>query len=230
MQVSFIVDIVAVLAIAGIVFLYTKRGLIGSIFRFAKLILAVLISRFAGPWIGEKLNSAFIGEKMYGFVSGKVGELCAQLPDAGADTIASSFPDFLMTDAVRERIASAAEGQEGEAFREAVSRSISEPIASAVSNVIGYLLAFLISFVLLTVLLFVLSHVIDRIPVLGTVNHVCGALLGVVLSLIFLLIVSSLMKAIFSDVYGETKVVRFFGDSVLPKFGQMFDLGGLWFS
>ena len=230
MQASVIIDVVAVLAIAGIIFLYTKRGLIGSIFRFAKLIIAVLISRFAGPWVGAKLNEAFIGEKMYGFVSGKVGDLCAQLPDAGTDTIVSSFPKFLMTDEVRERIASAAEGQEGEAFRETVSRSISEPIASAVSNVIGYLLVFLISFVLLTVLLFVLNRVIDHIPVLGTVNHVCGAILGVLFSLILLLIVSSLLKAIFPDAYGETTVIRFFGDSMLPTFGQMVDLGGLWFS
>ncbi len=227
----FILDLVLLLVGASIVIACYKKGFFKSVIQFFKTILAFLTAYFLGGsvarWICEKWISGAVRDRIYP----KISEIYQNTADSfGADQVLSAVPDFLVSDTLKEQL-SAVEGN-GEEMVSSMTDIISDPVASVISNAIGYIGVFLLSLVALWLIAMLLDGLIDKLPLIGTLNRVLGLLLGLMIATAVLLVVSSLLKLIFvnSPIYTESILTRFFGEMTLPRPFRFLDVGGTWLS
>ncbi len=228
-----ILDILFVAVAVVLIALGAKRGFIKSLIRSAKLLLSVIFAYLLGPQLGLFLKNKFIGTPVYNFVYEKVNGLYLDATSSiNMDQITSSFPQFLMTEEVKQQIAGATSTESGEAMVQSVTQGIAEPISGLISNILGYVLVFVLAFVGLTVVAWLLTALSERIQLLGTANHVLGGIWGALNALIILFMAASVIKLFFAqtDFYQQTVVVRFLGDSALLEAIKIFNIGSAWFS
>ena len=221
--------IIAIIMIA----LGIKRGFIKSLIRSAKLILSVVLAYLLGSHLGLILKDSFIGTPVYNFVYEKVNALYLDASSAvNVEEITAAFPQFIMTEDLKQQIADATSAESGEALVESVTLGIADPISTLISNVLGYILVFVLAFVGLSVVAWLLTALTDKIKLLGAANRVLGAVWGALMAAIILLMVASVIKLFFgeTDFYQQTVVVKFFGDSALLEAIKIFNIGSAWFS
>jgi len=221
--------IIAIIMIA----LGIKRGFIKSLIRSAKLILSVVLAYLLGSHLGLILKDSFIGAPVYNFVYEKVNALYLDASSAiNVEEITAAFPQFIMTEDVKQQIADATSAESGEALVESVTLGIADPISTLISNILGYILVFVLAFIGLSVVAWLLTALTDKIKLLGAANRVLGAVWGALMAAIILLMVASVIKLFFgeTDFYQQTVVVKFFGDSALLEAIKIFNIGSAWFS
>ena len=101
----------------------------------------------------------------------------------------------------------------------------------ALPNVLSYLLVFVLSFVLLTVITFLMGAAIERLYIIRRIDIILGALVGVLFAGMLLLVAASVIKflPVSQQMYQDSTVIRFFGESSFLKTFKFFDFGRAWF-
>ena len=98
-------------------------------------------------------------------------------------------------------------------------------------NIISYVLVFVLAFVLLTVLTFLIGAAIERLYIVRKIDMVLGALFGIVWAGMLMLVAASIIKSVPSaqEIYRESTVIQFFGESTFLETFRFFDFGKAWF-
>ena len=228
---NWVVDGLFVLVGLAIIFSGAKRGLIKSVIHFFKTLLAFFAAYLWGSALGAFLRDRFIAEPVRSFVYDKFNGLYTQAAEGfDAQAALGSLPQFLQTEEVRAKLASA-EGT-GEALVNSMTDAVATPIATVFSNILGYVLVVLLAIVVLSIGAAILTHVIESWKLLDRLNTILGAVLGLLVAAVVLLAAASVIKFFFgnAELYTNSIVVRFLGDSGLLKALSFLDLGGNWFA
>ncbi len=230
MNVQMILDILFVALAAFLIGLGIYRGFIKSLIRSAKVLLSLILAYFLGDKLGLLFKNTWIGNWVYGGVYNNVNEFYQNASSAvNPDELLSNFPDFVVTDEVRQTIADATSSESGSALVESVSNAISDPISTAISNVLGYVIVFVLALIGLSVVAWLLTAVIERIAFLGLANRILGGIWGALTGALILFVFASIIKLFFggTEIYTSSVVVKFFGDSGVLQVLRIFDIGSL---
>ena len=223
-----IADLIFVAIGLVIILVCIYRGFLKMMIRTFSLLIAVLLTYFIGGHVASLLCNGFIGSmvhnSMYESVNSIYMETAGQIDPAQA---LEQIPAFLRTEELQNKIAQL--GASGEEWVNTVTDALSAPIASLISNIIAYVLVFVLALVGLFFLSKILDAVVENITLLDRVNKILGGIWGVLLAVMVLFMVSSIMKLFFanSEIYTNSVVIRFFGDSALLGFLKIFDIGSL---
>lgn len=223
-----IADILFLVVGVGLVLVCAKRGFLKSAIHFLKTVLAFVFAYLFGGKLGQFLCDKFIAAPVREWVYGRLEGLYTQAASSvNAEAIASEFPDFLLSDEIKENL-SAAEGS-GEELLNTMTDSIATPAATVISNILGYIGVFVISLVLLWVAAIVLTKLVERITFLHRINTALGALLGLLIAVTLLFVAASVIKFISaeSELYTGSVIVKFFGDSALLEKLKFLNIGNL---
>ena len=230
MGIQLILDLAFVCIAAVIIIISAKRGFIANLVHSCRWILSFVAAYLFGPSLGGILNSAFIGNAVRGFVYGRVDALYQSASESfGAEQIAEKLPAFLLTDKVRAEL----DGMQGSGTElvNSVTDTVATPIATLISNILGYIGVFLIALLVLWFAVKLVNGLLDKITLLGAVNHVLGCVWGILLASLLLFMLSSAVKLFLggTEWYQSTVIVKFFGDSALLQTLKILDIGSAWF-
>ena len=223
-----IADILFLVVGVGLVLVCAKRGFLKSAIHFLKTVLAFVFAYLFGSKLGQFLCDKFIAAPVREWVYGKLEGLYTQAASSvNADAIAAEFPDFLLSNEIKANL-SAAEGS-GEELLNTMTDSIATPAATVISNILGYIGVFVISLVLLWVAAIVLTKLVERITFLHRINTALGAVLGLLIAVTLLFVAASVIKFISaeSELYTESVIVKFFGNSALLEKLKFLNIGNL---
>lgn len=223
-----IADILFLVVGVGLVLVCAKRGFLKSAIHFLKTVLAFVFAYLFGSKLGQFLCDKFIAAPVREWVYGKLEGLYTQAASSvNVDAIAAEFPDFLLSDEIKANL-SAAEGS-GEELLNTMTDSIATPAATVISNILGYIGVFVISLVLLWVAAIILTKLVERITFLHRINTALGAVLGLLIAVTLLFVAASVIKFISaeSELYTESVIVKFFGNSALLEKLKFLNIGNL---
>lgn len=228
---NWIADVILLIVAAFIIWRCTANGFVRGLLRFARTFIAILLAYLLGSTVGAYFYDSFIKEPVYESVYEKVDSLRegaeAELTSA---ELAEKFPDFLMTPELQQKLESLDQGAEN--WVASVSETIATPLATVISNVIAYVLVFIVAFILLSIVIWILNGLVDKIKILGLVNHLLGFVWGALLAICLCFAVSSIMRVLLgsSELYTQSTVIRFFGESSVLKFLGFLDIGETFLS
>ncbi len=213
---GYIIDFIFILVGLALILACAKRGLIKSAIHFCKTILAFVFAYLFGSKLGQLVCEKWILSPVRDWVYGKLEGLYAQAADGvSVESIASAFPDFVISDEVKASLQNA--NGSGEVLLNDMTDAIATPAATVISNVIGYVGVFLISIVLLSLAALLLTKLVEHISFLNTVNTVLGGVLGLLIALTLLFVAASAIKFVAGSTawYTNSVIVKAFGDSKL---------------
>lgn len=216
---KYIVDLIAVVLAAFIIFRCARKGFFLTILSFFKFLLAVLAAYFFGGKLGALLGDAFINQSIYDSIYKKFNEIY-QSASAGfnVESVKSAIPAFLRTDEMMAQL-NGLEGS-GAELVESMSKTVADALSAVVCTVVGAILMFLIAMLVLTVVYAVLKAIKSKFRLLGIADGVLGAVFGCLISCLVLMLFGSIVKLFFgtTEIYSASKIVRFFGDATLTDF------------
>lgn len=223
-----IIDIILIAFGLIMILCYAKRGFFKSVIHSLKGIIALVLAYFFGGRVAAIVSEKFISEPVRDAVFKKVDSIYQSTAGSvDVEQLTTSFPDFIMTEEVQSKIASA-EGT-GESLVNSVTDAIASPIATVISNVIGYVLVFLVALIGLWIIASILDKIVDHLLILSTVNKLLGGVLGAIIAAVILFVVGSVMKYFFAenDIYVNSVILKFFGESSLLETHKFLDVGSL---
>lgn len=224
----YILDILFGIVLLIIVIKCAKNGFFKTLIRLARVILAAVAAYLFGSRVATFLADKFLSAKIYSGVHGKIEGLYQKASDSfNADTIFNAFPKFLLPQSIQDQIANS--GDTGEALVESASQTLAGALTKIVSLAIGYVLVFVVALILLSIVAAIIGAIIKRLNILGTLDHVLGALVGVLEAWILLTLVSSVLKFFFAEAafYTQSHAVKFLAETPITKFLSFLNLDGL---
>ncbi len=211
---NYIIDLIfAAFAIITVI-VFAKRGFFLSLLKFFKLLLAFIAAHLWGDSLGKFLSDKVFYTPIRNSIFSKLNGIYEGATDSfNVETATNAIPQFLRTDAFMQKLNSLDES--GEALVNSISDSVATALSNVICSVVGFLLVFVVAFLALTILYWILKGLRGKIPVVGTVDTLLGALLGAVFAFLILLAVGSVLKFFFGndDFYTKSILIKFFGDS-----------------
>ena len=223
-------DILFLVIAAIMILICAKRGFLKSVIRFARLLIAFISAYLFGGMLGGFLYNSLFFDPVYDFFYKKIEAIYNGTAAAlHVDQVLEQLPDFLVTDAMRANIIAAQES--GTDMIHSVTTAVATPVATLISNLTGYLFVFVVTLLLLWIGVAVLDKLIEKIAFLHKVNTLLGALWGAFAAILLLLVLSSLIKAFFSNssVYTDSIILKFLGESAFLKGVKFLDIGSKLF-
>lgn len=221
---TYIFDLVLLAVLLFIMIYCCVRGFFKTVFRSLRLVFSVIIAYSLGKPVGAFLDRAFIHGWTYNGVYAKIQALYESVSEAlDVNKILSLFPNFLISDSVREQLKNSEES--GEELVVAASESISSALSHFISMVVAYILVFILAWILLWLITKLLGNVIHKIPVIGTIDHILGAALGLLIGWILMSMVCSLFRFFLSssEFYTNSYVLKFFAENPITKYISFLD-------
>ncbi|HEX2937386.1 MAG TPA: CvpA family protein [Ruminiclostridium sp.] len=186
---SFLLDAVTAIIFIVIIFGAYKKGFVRSLIELlgtvVSIIIAFQLSFPFGNWIDGTFMQKFVNNSITRLVSNNgnnsnevINQLLSAVPKA-AETTLSSLNNGL--------------GTLGSKALEAVISAVSVPLSSLISRS----MAFFIIFALCMVLLGIIAHATDvifKLPVIGSINSLAGAVIGFVEAVIVIFIISAVIS------------------------------------
>lgn len=214
--------VVALLIISG----FAKRGFLASILKFARLIIAVVLSYFFGTKAGAIIGEKFLNVRIYDWVYGKVTGLLENNTDI--QSVINGIPEFLLNDELKGQL-QALQGSPDELAGKATDL-IAPPASTFICNVLGYILVFVAALLLLAIVSAILRAIIKSVKPFRVIDSLLGAVLGVAVSAVLLFIAGSVIQSFFGSeaFYTESIVVKFFGESSVLDVFRFLDVGKTW--
>lgn len=179
--------------------LFTVRGFLKSLMSFGKTLISFAVAAFCGPMVSEFLADKVFGKGITGFVYEKLNSFYGSATDAidltvlfeKLDTDLAWIKGFGVDVSTLEADYGTLTGATADDLYE-LSKTIASPVVNAISSVVAYIGLFIVSLLLCAVLTFVLSgisDIIEKIPVVGKLNHFLGFLLGIATGALVVIIV-----------------------------------------
>ena len=189
-----VLDLVPIAILLFFAALFAVRGFLKSVLSFGKTFISVIVTYIFGKPVSRLLESRVFSTKITDFIYDKLSGLY----DSAAETFDLSVVfdklnnNFSWVKSFGVDIGKLEEqygnmtGASADNLRE-ISITIATPVARVVSNVCAYLGLFVVALLICFILSFVLtglSDLIDKIPVVGKMNHVLGLIFGIITGII----------------------------------------------
>ena len=200
-------DFLPLIVIAAFVLAFSIKGFIKTLMLFSKTVTAFICAIIFGSAAANLYSSLFVNKMVTDFVYDKLAgfyDSALQAFDLSA-LFEKINTDFAWIGKFGVDVASLSESYgkmtaAGANELYSLASSISAPMVRLISNLLGYISVFVLVFVLCFVLALLakgLTKLLDKIPVVGKINHilvgVMGLVYGVVLVLILVYVIDSLM-------------------------------------
>ncbi|MBE6530295.1 MAG: CvpA family protein [Ruminococcaceae bacterium] len=228
MTATYIFDIVLLVVLLFILIRSCVQGFFKTVFRSLRFVLSILAAYFLGKPIGEWMDRTFIHGWTYNGVYDKINGLYQSASESfNVQKILSSFPKFLIPQSMREQIENMDET--GEALVTSASEAVSSAISHFISMLVSYILVFVLAWILLWLFTKIFGNIIHKIPVVGTVDHVLGAVLGLLIGWTLMSLICSLFRFFFSssEFYTGSYVLKFFAENPITKYVSFLDFYAL---
>lgn len=215
MSVSLILNVVFALLALVILIVDCKRGFIKDIVFAARPLLALILARTFGILLGKGLRALVIDRAVENWVRGHVEEFYAEHSDGAG--VADFLPDWLNSDSVRAALGGVSSGGTSEEKIAETTEAISEPISAFLGNVIGYLIVFIAALLLLKLVAKILTAILEKLPIVGKLNHILGFVWGIVAALVLLYVLGWVVSLFLPEACEDAAVVRFFRSGWIGK-------------
>ncbi len=225
---KYVLDAVFAVIALIIIIQCAKRGLFKTVMKFARLILAAVAAYLFGSKVATFLADKFFSARIYTAVYNKIESIYQSATDGfDAQKILAAFPSFLVPESMKEQISSMDET--GEALVLSASDTLSGALTKIVSTVVGYVLVFIVALIVLAIVSAIIGAIIKRLALIGTVDHVLGAVIGVAVAWVVLTLLSSVIRFFFSesDFYTQSHAVRLIAESPVSEKLAFLNLDGL---
>ncbi|MBE6632162.1 MAG: CvpA family protein [Ruminococcaceae bacterium] len=190
----FFIVLTLMFAIVGYV-----RGFIKSTVPLVSIVVAILVSSFLTGWLASFINDKVIMPAVTGVVEESISEelgLNDEFSDVNKflkDNLERLEGFFERWDTDGEKLMEELEDRPADEKEKTPIVVLAETVAAPISNVISRVIAFALLFILsyiAVVLILGLVNVVFNIPLLKTVNKVCGLLLGLISALFFIWLIT----------------------------------------
>ncbi len=211
---NYIVDLILAAFAVVTIIVFAKRGFFLSLLKFFKLLLAFIAAYLWGDLLGKFLSEKVFYSPIRNSVFNKLHSIYEGATESfNIESAKAAIPKFLQTESFMEKLNSMDAG--GEALVTSISDSVALALSNVICSVIGFILVFAVAFLVLTLAYWLLKGLRGKIPLVGTVDTILGALLGAIFALIVLLVISSVLKFFFGndDFYTKSVLIKFFGNS-----------------
>ena len=223
-----VLDLVLLLFLLLIVIRGYVRGFFKTVFRAVRLILSVMIAYFLGKSVGGWIDNKFIHGWTYNSVYAKIHALYENASETfDVQKILSAFPKFFIPESIRNQMETS--GETGEPLVASASEAISGTISHFISMILAYILVFILAWIALLIVSKVVGDVIHKIPIIGTTDHILGAVLGFLIAWIIMSLVCSLLRFFTSasDFYNNSHVLKFFAENPITRYISFLDFNKL---
>ena len=215
MNVSLIVTIVVLVLLAFLMINGLRRGFLRILLTtFSLVITLVLAAVLLKPVSNFIQNKTSIGIGIEEKVGDFIDEKLAGVKDTKEDEIIDSLPlpSFLKKDLHENNTIAKYKEQGVNSFRDYAVKNITTIAVKAIT----YLALMIIIFLLLRLLL-MLTKFINKVPVIGGINRILGAILGLVEGLIIIWALCLLVMSFSGSEFGAT-CMKVINNSVVLKF------------
>ena len=228
MTAAHIVDIVLIGVLLFILIRSCVQGFFKTVFRSLRFVLSVIAAYFLGKPIGGWMDRAFIHGWTYNGVYDKINGLYQSASESfNVQKILSAFPKFLIPQSIREQME--ATDETGEALVVSASETVSGAISHFISMLTAYILVFILAWILLWIFTKIFGNVIHKIPVVGTLDHILGAVLGLLIGWTLMSLICSLFRFFFSssEAYTSSYVLKLFAENPITRYISFLDFYAL---
>lgn len=220
-MVNYIIDIAYILIAIAILAIFTNKGLIGSVLKFGKTGIALVLAFAFGPMLGEFFYNKWFYNAIYGGVLSKIDSvLDGAVSGIDIKTIFESFPRilrcFINEVNLEKRFNNGVENFSEIADELAVS--VSSPLAEILSNFLAYIAIFTVAGLFLVLFGNLIMSLVKKIPVVNKIDKVLGFLFGVLFAFIFLSLATFLLGIIVSLLGGNATFEEIVSGSYLFEF------------
>lgn len=182
---SFVFDIICIVALFVLAARYARKGLLATLVQLVGSLFSMLAARAFAVWASPVIFNDFLA---VGFRE-RIAESLAADGVVDLSGIAEKYAGFLpesfrapIVEAF-ERSISAALSNNAVVLADSIVQNIIEPLLTPVISVVLFFLAFALCRMAVSLLITVLG-LVNKLPVLGTVNRVLGWALGFVAGLV----------------------------------------------
>lgn len=203
---SIIIDVILLTVFAAFVFTAAKKGFMHSLLELLAVILALVMSYQMSPVVAQAAYDGVVEKSLIKTVEVQLDEsLNISSTTAQAEALLDSIPDFMVSFAssagieiedIRAKISS--ESLSAENLATELVQNIAQPIVVAALTAMFFLI---LSVILIFALKFIagLLSKLFKLPLIGTVNKVLGGVLGACKGAMVLILISTVLRLIFSD-------------------------------
>lgn len=228
MTATYIVDIILLGVLLFILIRSCVQGFFKTVFRSLRFVLSIVAAYFLGKPIGEWMDRTFIHGWTYNGVYDKINGLYQSAAESfNVQKIFSIFPKFLIPQSMQDQME--AMDETGEALVVSASETISSAISHFISMLTAYILVFVLAWILLWLFTKIFGKVIHKIPVVGTLDHILGAVIGLLIGWTLMSMICSLFRFFFSSspFYTDSYVLKFFAENPITRYISFLDFYAL---
>lgn len=207
--------LIAVLAILAVNALYGfKKGLIRTIFSFCSLLVAIVLTIWINPMVGDMMKN---NDKFYNGVIQKVEKM---LPDQNGEENRkdngnkSTYINKLPFPKSLKRTLMKNESD----YRDMAFNSFRDYISHYVAGIIINALAFILTFAIMTAILWAacfMLNIISKLPILNQINKLAGMMAGLLQGLVIVWIFFILLTVLGSTKFGQDTLRMIGKDDIL---------------
>lgn len=195
-SVSLIIDIIALIIIFFIVARSASKGFISSIISFFGALASIIISYIISTPIAQYIYNSFLKNKIVVYITESIGNVSTdnashflQKLEESIQTLPAPIVSLLQSngqsvvDIVTNNL-----GQNVNTIAEELCTKIIEPLVTTLISI----LSFIIIFIVLSIVFHLLEKLfvgIKKIPIIGKLNSLLGAIFGILYSLIVLYVI-----------------------------------------
>ncbi|MBP3436885.1 MAG: CvpA family protein [Clostridia bacterium] len=218
--VALALDLVMVISVLIPLIIGLKSGLIKTVFRFCKMIIAVILAFCFCKPLGLFLKERFVHTFVYGKVSETIHSCLADagLGEVSGESLSGSVPeglkDFLNIFGMNTDEMAETAVQSGSEAVEQMITSVSDAVSSAASVVLAFIAIFIVGLIAAVIVGKILNAIVTHLPVLGTLNTVLGGVIGLLIGLIVAWVVAQGVVALLGVIggidYQNARLLQFF--------------------
>ena len=209
---SIILDLMVIIVFAFIVYTSYRKGLIRSIIELAgylaSFVVSSILSAPLGKWIFSTFLQPLISGQIKNYITSEIASKATTqangaLDSSGIANFANNIPDAfksmlgnynISTDSLQNAAGSAIASGSQTAANSLITNVV-DPIAQIVSRGIAFVIIFALCMIAVKIVANMSSGV-SKIPLIGSVNKVGGAVVGVLKSVLVLFIIATCIALI----------------------------------
>lgn len=209
--------LIVVLVILAVNALYGfKKGLIRTIFSFCSLLIAIVLTIWINPMVGDLMKN---NDKFY---SGVVQRVEKMLPDQnqeenGKEKDSSDKTTYIKKLPFPKSFKNSLMKKESD-YRDLAFDSFRDYVSHYVAGIIINAMAFILTFVIMTAVLWAICfmlNIISKLPILNQINKLAGMMAGLLQGLVIVWLFFIVLTVLGSSKFGQDTLQMIEQDDIL---------------
>jgi len=201
---TYIVDILLLLAFSGMVLVGAVKGFIKSVLGMAAIMAAFLLAYQLSPVLAPVVYDAFLSERVYETIETKLVDASGATDAARqVSAVLASIPDYAVSIAASIGIDTAGITEKvngldnsSAAIARELADNVAAPVITAVTQAVLFVLLLVVSYILLMIVVKLIDKFF-KLPVLTTANKILGGALGAVKGVILVFLLCVILEIFF---------------------------------